>query len=350
MRDIEAIYQEMMQVFPQRAGYLPADACDLPVRLYAMAAQVQALYAQADWVMAQSFPQTASGVYLDYHGEVRGIVRSAATAAKGAVRFFVSAPVGQDLAIPAGTVCMTAGGLRFATQEAAVLPAGKSHVDVSAQAMETGAAGNIGPGVITVMAVPPAGITRCGNPEPFAGGAEEESDASLRERILNSYRRLPNGANAAFYEQEAMGFPAVAAATAVGRARGIGTVDVYVATVAGAPEAPLLAEIQAYLQEKREIAVDLQVKAPKLRPVALQAALKPAKGYTHEEAAAAADTALRGYFTGRLLGQGVLRAELGNLLYQLPSVANYQIITPAADVPAAVGELPTLQSLTIGEV
>ena len=205
MRDIEAIYQEMMQVFSQRAGYLPADACDLPVRLYAMAAQVQALYAQADWVMAQSFPQTASGVYLDYHGEVRGIVRSAATAAKGAVRFFVSAPVGQDLAIPAGTVCMTAGGLRFATQEAAVLPAGKSHVDVSAQAMETGSAGNIGPGVITVMAVPPAGITRCGNPEPFAGGAEEESDASLRERILNSYRRLPNGANAAFYAQEAMG-------------------------------------------------------------------------------------------------------------------------------------------------
>ena len=62
MRDIEAIYQEMMQVFSQRAGYLPADACDLPVRLYAMAAQVQALYAQADWVMAQSFPQTASGV------------------------------------------------------------------------------------------------------------------------------------------------------------------------------------------------------------------------------------------------------------------------------------------------
>ena len=48
MRDIEAIYQEMMQVFSQRAGYLPADACDLSVRLYAMAAQVQALYAQAE--------------------------------------------------------------------------------------------------------------------------------------------------------------------------------------------------------------------------------------------------------------------------------------------------------------
>ena len=51
----------------------------------------------------------------------------------------------------------------------------------------------------------------------------------------------------------------------------------------------------------------------------------------------------------RLLGKGVLRAELGNLLYQLPGVANYRLAAPAEDVPAAVGELPTLQSLTIGE-
>ncbi len=349
MRDIETIYQEMMQVFSRRAGYLPTDACDLPVRLYAMAAQVQALYAQADWVMAQSFPQTASGMYLDYHGETRGLARSAATAAIGTVRFFVSTAAGQNLTIPAGTVCMTAGGLRFATREAAVLPAGETHVDVPAQAMETGSAGNIGAGMITVMAVPPTGITRCGNPEPFAGGAEEEGDESLRRRILDSYRRLPNGANAAFYEQEAMGFPAVAAATAVGRARGIGTVDVYVATVAGVPEAALLTEIQSYLQEKREIAVDLRVLAPRLRPVALQVTLTPAKGCTYQEAAAAADAALRGYFTGRLLGKGVLRAELGNLLYQLPGVANYRLAAPAEDVPAAVGELPTLQSLTIGE-
>ena len=349
MRDIEEIYQEMLQVFSQRSGYLPADNCDLSVRLYALAAQVQALYAQADWVMAQSFPQTASGVYLDYHGEVRGITRSAATAAKGAVRFFLSAALGQDLTIPAETVCMTAGGLRFATTAPAVLPAGALYVDVPAQAMETGSAGNIGAGTITAMAVPPAGISRCGNPQPFAGGAEEEGDEALRERILDSYRRLPNGANAAFYEQEAMGFPGVAAATAVGRARGIGTVDVYVATVAGDPGAALVGEIQSYLQEKREIAVDLQVRAPRLREVALQVNLTPAKGYAHGEAAAAAERVLRGYFTGRLLGKGLRLAELGHLLYELPGVDNYVFASPAADVAAAVGELPVLKSLSIGE-
>lgn len=105
-------------------------------------------------------------------------------------------------------------------------------------------------GAIHLMSVYPVGITQCENPEAFSGGSDEESDEKLRERVLESYKRLPNGANAAFYEQEAMRFPTVASAKAVGRARGIGTVDVYVSTHAGAPEEKLLGEIAAALQKK----------------------------------------------------------------------------------------------------
>lgn len=49
--------------------------------------------------------------------------------------------------------------------------------------------------------------------------------------------RMPNGANAAFYQQEALSFPEVAAATVVARPRGVGTVDVFLATAAGLPTA-----------------------------------------------------------------------------------------------------------------
>lgn len=38
--------------------------------------------------------------------------------------------------------------------------------------------------------------------------------------------------------------------------------DVYIATAAGLPNGTLLAAVQADLQERREIAVDVQVKAP----------------------------------------------------------------------------------------
>jgi len=79
MKQLETIYQEMLDTFTARTGYRIGDSCDLSVRLYAMAAQVQALFAQAEWVMQQAFPQTAAGEYLDYHAQMRNLQRRGAT-------------------------------------------------------------------------------------------------------------------------------------------------------------------------------------------------------------------------------------------------------------------------------
>ena len=102
LKTLEEIYQEMLEVFAQQSGYRPHSACDLAARLYAAAAQVQALYAQATWVLDQSFPQTAQGEFLDYHGETRNISRIAATAAEGVLRFSIDQAVSQSLNIPMG--------------------------------------------------------------------------------------------------------------------------------------------------------------------------------------------------------------------------------------------------------
>ena len=67
VRSTEELYQELLAAFAQRAGFTPEEGCDLAVRFWAAAAQIQALGIQADWVLDQSFPQTARGVYLDYH-------------------------------------------------------------------------------------------------------------------------------------------------------------------------------------------------------------------------------------------------------------------------------------------
>ena len=104
----------MLELFAQRSGYLPSISCDLAARLYAAAAQLQSLYIQADWVLDQSFPQTAQGVYLDRHGAMRGLKRLGATRSGGTLRFSVGAPPVMDVAIPAGTVCMTAEEVRGA--------------------------------------------------------------------------------------------------------------------------------------------------------------------------------------------------------------------------------------------
>ena len=83
MRTTEEIYQEMLVAFRERSSCDLEDSCDLAVRLYAVAAQVQALECQTDWVLNQSFPQTAQGVYLDDHAAMRGIARQEAEKAVG---------------------------------------------------------------------------------------------------------------------------------------------------------------------------------------------------------------------------------------------------------------------------
>ncbi len=348
-KTIDEIYGEMLAVFAEASGYLPSASCDLAARLYAAAAQIHALLLQAQWVLEQGFPQTAQREYLERLAALRGISRSVATCATGFLRFGVSSAISGDLSVKSGTTCMTDTGIRFATTEDAVLSAGTLYVDVPAMALEPGRAGNVAANTVTIMAAMPTGVKACTNPEAFSGGDDAESDESLRARLLDSFIRLPNGANAAYYEQTALSFTGVAAAKAVGRPRGIGTVDVYVATDAGIPGEELLTAIEDYLQARREISVDLQVLAPEEETVNISVALKASQGHTFDQAKAQADDALRNAFTGSLLGKGVTLAALGELLYHLEGVENYRFVSPTADVPASPTVLPRLGTLTISE-
>ena len=350
MKEWTEIYEQLRGTFAQRAGFVPSEGCDSAVRLYALAAELQSLLMQADWVLDQSFPQTAQGTYLDYHAETRGITRAAAEKAAGVIRFAAADKVTAACPIEKGTVCMTAEGVRFETTEDAAIAVGSQWADVPAQAVEAGAGGNVIAGTVTLLSAMPVGVVQCTNPAAFSGGCDAESDEALRGRVLASYQRLPNGANAAYYEQEAMRYPGVAAAKAVGRARGIGTVNVVIATHAGVPDAALLAAVETDLQKKREIAVDVKVLAPAVETVAVTAALKAAPGYTFAEVKAGAQSALEALFTGELLGKSVTTARLLTLLCGVEGVENVHLTAPAADVAVGSTELPMLGTVTISEL
>lgn len=350
MRSIEEIYQELLETFGTRAGFVPEDSCDMAVRLWAAAAQIQALGIQADWVLDQSFPQTAQGIYLDRHAAMRGLHRAPASKAVGTLRFFVEMAPSADITIPADTVCMTTDGVRFRTSEAAVLKAETLTADAAAEALEGGRRGNAVPGAVAILTACPIAVTGVTNPAAFTGGSDAEDDEALRQRILESYRRLPNGANAAWYEQTAMAHAGVAAARAVGRARGTGTVDVYVAGESGQPTAELLAELQAKLQEKREIAVDVQVKAPTVQTVDVAVEVAAGEGADFTAVKSAAEQVIADFFGGRLLGQPVRLAELGSRIYALEDVANYHFSAPAADLAGDDTVLPMLGTLTVTEM
>lgn len=245
---------------------------------------------------------------------------------------------------------MTAGLIRFETIEDGLLAAGQAHVDVPVQALVPGISGNVAAGTILSMAVAPAGISACSNPSPCQGGVDREGDEQLRQRVLDTFQRLPNGANAAFYQQGAMSFPEVAAAAVLSRPRGVGTVDVVVSTPAGVPDSALLAQLSSYFTQRREIAVDVRVRAPEVKSIDVSVAVAAADGADGEAVRSRVEAALRAQFDGRLLGRDVLRAALGAVIYGVDGVANYSITVPAADVAAAADELPVLGTLTVTEM
>ena len=347
---VEELYGQMVDTFQRETGLALAGDGDMAVRLYAVAAQLYALYVQADWVGRQCFPQTAQGDYLDKHAQLRGLERRAATAAVGVLSFETDHPPEADLSIPEGTVCMTAAQVRFETTEAGVLKAGQTSAQVRARAVEPGAAGNAAAGTVRAMAVAPVGVSRCTNPEAFSGGLDAEGDESLRERVLETFRRMPNGANAAFYQQGALSFDPVAAAVVVPKPRGTGTLDVVVATHQGLPDRDLLDELAKYFQRRREIAVEVQVRAPQTQAVQVAVQVAPHSEYRAEQVLEEVEDAVRGWFTGQRLGHDVLLAQLGSLIYGCDGVANYAILSPTADVEVEQDVLPVLDTLTVEEM
>ena len=345
----ETIYQQMLEEFETRTGSAMTEQADLAVRLYAAAAQIASLYAYGDWVCRQAFPQTAMGVQLDYHGAMRGLTRQAAATAEGSLRFSVRVPRSMDLQIEAGTVCMTAGMVRFVTTQAAVLEAGELFVDVPARAEAPGAEGNVGSGTVTRMALAPVGVTDCTNPDAFTGGLDAEDDDRFRARILDSFVHLDNGGNAAFYENRVRQNDGVAAVKILPRHQGVGTVGVVVTAPGGPADQELVSRIQADLDQAREMAVTVTVMAPDTVEVDIAAAVRVAAGYDSQAVLGRVEDALQTWFDGTRLAEPVYRARLGSLIYAVEGVENYTLTSPGQDVPISDTQLPVLGTLSITE-
>ena len=344
------IYEEMAAMYTKESGLALHEGGDMALRLRAASVQLESLWDQQAWLQRQCFPQTAAGEHLDYHAEMRALKRLSASRAKGSVTFRLGDALAAETVISAGSLCLTADGISVLTLEDGRIPAGETEVTVAAEVTSAGSKGNLPAGSIVTMAAYPTGVVECTNAEAFAGGADAESDEELRHRILTSYKRLPNGANAAWYESRVLDMDGVAAAYVIPRARGIGTVDITIAAEDGVPSAELLEAVQSRLNEQREICVDIKVMAPEERKVDITLSVAAEKNADIEAVHANVESALRRFFSGDLMGRGVLLAQLAATVYGVDGVENYAFSLPAADIAAAEMVLPTLGELVITEM
>lgn len=347
MKSAQEIYEQVCSDFEDSCGILINDSSEMAVRMRAVAEQIYSLYVYNDWVLRQCFPHSAAGEYLDYHAMMRNITRKPAQKAHGQLHFRLETPSDTDTPIPEGTVCMTLSGIEFETIQSAFIAAGEYYADVPARAVNAGSGGNAAQSTIIFMTSPPAGVFACTNLQRFTGGSDEETDEELRKRILSTYAALPSGANTGYYEKLVLDFEEVSAVKVLPKARGLGTVDIVFTSIEGIPDEKLIEEVKQCIEENREICVDADVYAPESKVIDISARIDVKAGYSAEEVRNNTSLALQNYFTGKLFEKGITTAALGNVIYNVDGVSNYELIIPSEDTAVEELTLPVCGEISV---
>jgi uncharacterized phage protein gp47/JayE len=342
----------MKSAYSSYAGFTPAEESDIMIRLRVLAGEIYQEQANADYIKRQLFPMTAAGEYLDLHAAERGLSRRAATVAAGTVIFCPEEEVHEDILIPAGTVVASAADMRrFITDSDVVLHSGDAQAQAAVTAESPGAAYNARVGTVTVIVTPVLGIGSVANSAAFSGGADIEGDDELRARIVDSYVNITNGANAAYYRRLALSVEGVYSASVVGRGRGNGTVDVYISARGANVSAAVKAQVQALLNEYRELNTDVLARDPQATEVDLYIRLSVAPGYSFDAVKTAVQHAVEDYINGLGVGQDVLLSKIGEVVYHIEGVKDYRFIEAyGSDKLIPDTHYPVADSIIVSEV
>ena len=177
-----------------------------------MAGEVQGIISQA-----LAFQAVAYSAFSAY-----GITPNGATAAVGQVTLATSLganpPVTNiSVPIPKGTVIQTTNGVQVTTTQSAVLLAGNSSINIPAQAVQVGPAGNVAANTLTqlVSALPYPLLST--NLQPFTGGANAESPSSVLARFTAKVAAI-NGATPVAIANAVIGVTVASTAEAVVKA------------------------------------------------------------------------------------------------------------------------------------
>lgn len=337
METYDEIYERMKQKYEQESGAQFDEASDIAIRLRVLAGEIYNAQVNMEWLKNQMFVETATGERLDYLAKQRGIERKSAQKAQGEITFFISEPINHTIIIPKGSVAATAEEIprRFVTTEDGELTEGNTLVSVDAEAEKAGNSGNAVIGEVTVAVDVPSEVEWVKNREAYVGGTDEESDEELRERIRDSYFRLPNGTNAAYYEQLALTVDGIAKTKAVGKARGLGTINVYVSGDGKEVVSTAVKNAQTLISSKRELNVDVKVINASLVDFDLDVTVYKREEFSDKEIREKCKTAFEEFIRLLGIGEKLYLSALGKALLDTGCILNYQFNVEMADTTIA---------------
>ena len=254
---LEAMMQRLVTNYEKRYEEITGTAISLaagdPIRvlLYAAALDLFQTEEYVDRAGKQDLLKYSYGEFLDNLAANRGVTRKAASAAVTTIRFTASEVKDYALSIPEATRVTNGDGIYFKTTEYAEIAAGAEYVDVEVVCTETGVRGNdLLAGQINVLVDPLPYIETVANITTSDGGAAEESDESLAERVYlapSSYSVAgPSDAYAFWARTYNAGIGSVKPTTPEP-----GAVDLYILMADGTlPEDEMIEGLQEFIQSE----------------------------------------------------------------------------------------------------
>ncbi|EDA4889151.1 baseplate J/gp47 family protein [Salmonella enterica subsp. enterica] len=302
---------------------------DFYARASSVASVAEGLYQHQSWIVRQIFPDTADSEYLLLHARTRGLSKRAATTAEGIA--LITGAVGSTLS--AGST-IQGDDVSCTTLEDITLTANTGTVKVRASL--SGTAGNISAPVAAELVSAPAGINSRVTIQTLTGGTDEETDASLLERLLDIIRRPPAGGNRYDYRRWALECNGVTGAYVYPLRRGLGTVDIAITSAGSLPSESVRKATQAHIDDVRPVtAKDSLVLAPTQKTVDFDIIVTP-DGILPDTAKQDVIATVKNAVARIEPGQPLIKSQIEMLISLITGIADRKIVTPADNVEARV--------------
>jgi phage-related baseplate assembly protein len=200
-RDAAAIVAEMKAYYEAETGRIlrPAQPEMLLINMFAYREAL--LRTALNEAALSNLVEFSIFPVIDYLGQLVGVTRLAPSKAVTTIRFQLVTGHG-GVTVPAGTrVATLDGSIVFTTLQNGVAAPSDTFVDVPSEAIGEGSNSNaFAPGSLTSILDPKPFISSATNTETTGGGAEQETDEALRERIRLAPAAFSNAGSRGAYE------------------------------------------------------------------------------------------------------------------------------------------------------
>ncbi len=217
-----------------------------------------------------------------------------------------------------------------------------------------GAGGNLGAGIVTELSGPihqdgePVAVAVT-NPVPTTGGADRESLEHARRQAPAEVRAVWKALTKDDYKALAEGYPGVAKAQVldVNDCADIRYYQVNLAVAprgGGPPSALLKRDLEAFLESRKVITIEINLFEPVYRPVSIDADIHVYSGEDLDLVRRRIEQALADYFDFERMdfGWAVPSSDLIALLDGVRGVSHAHLYAPAQDVEVGAATIPVL--------